>query len=464
MAIDLSTQLDHRAPAAAPILADLQGNILKGHGRDHTLQLFLVIKPGPAAVKAAKTWIGKFAKSTVTTAKRQFAERDDFQQLGVSAGLFANLLISGAGYARLGVAAPPDPKFQAGMQASGAALNDPAVATWDEGFQKPIDLCVLLADDDVGNLSRTGQTIVAAVRKFANVVTGIRGDAIRNDDCESIEHFGYLDGRSQPLFTTEDVQHEKAKEPGPLLFDPAAPLRLVLVPDPLGKADVSFGSYLVFRKLEQNVKGFKQAEQALATALGLTGAARELAGAMAVGRFEDGTPVVLQNTDGLTTPVPNNFDYGADPNGLKCPFQGHIRKMNPRGGTQSLGATLEQERDHRIARRGITYGERCHQPKDDPPMEILPEKDVGLLFMCFQSDIANQFEFMQQSWANNPGFLKGGTGVDPVIGQGPSNPQPWPNPWGGPGTKPFLFQDFVTLKGGEYFFAPSMAALKKIGS
>lgn len=57
----------------------------------------------------------------------------------------------------------------------------------------------------------------------------------------------------------------------------------------------------------------------------------ELAGALLVGRFEDGTPVTFQGADGLDDPVPNNFDYRGDMAGARCPFFAHIRKTNPRG-------------------------------------------------------------------------------------------------------------------------------------
>ena len=44
-------------------------------------------------------------------------------------------------------------------------------------------------------------------------------------------------------------------------------------------------------------------------------------------------------------------------------------------------------------------------------------RGVGLIFMCCQRDIKDQFEFIQRTWANNNDFSKRGTGLDPVIGQ-----------------------------------------------
>jgi Dyp-type peroxidase family len=460
MAVDLGRQIDRAAHSAEldRLLQNLQGNILKGHGRDHTIHLFLKLRPD--TLPEAKAWISAFAGQHVTSAEKQFAEMDDFHKFKIIGGLFANFFLTSKGYEVLGIPAPADPKFVAGMKASGAALGDPAPAAWDEGYRGEIHASILLAHDDESELNRAARLFLQEVRRFADVVAGERGKAMRNKNCEAVEHFGYVDGRSQPLFLKEDVDKEREREPGTVLYDPSAPANLVLVPDPNGDGDMSFGSYFVFRKLEQNVLGFKKAEEQLADELGLKGPDEEIAGAMVVGRFEDGTPVVLQKTDGRTDPVPNNFNYTADPDGLRCPFHGHIRKVNPRSET---GVPAEQERRHRIARRGITYGERCKEPKDNPTMEDLPSKDVGLLFMCFQSDIGNQFEFIQGQWANNEGFPLPGTGIDPVIGQR-QNPveQRWPAVWGRSVKRPFSFQGFVTLKGGEYFFAPSISALKKI--
>src|SRR5205085_9834697 len=121
------------------------------------------------------------------------------------------------------------------------------------------------------------------------------GCALKNARGDGIENFGYVDGRSQPLMLEEDIDDEIAKT-GSAQWNPAFPLSLALVQDPGTTEPTAFGSYFVFRKLEQNVQEFKSREQQVADALGLTGEDRELAGAMIVGRFEDGTPVTSSKT------------------------------------------------------------------------------------------------------------------------------------------------------------------------
>lgn len=248
------------------------------------------------------------------------------------------------------------------------------------------------------------------------------------------------------------------------VWDPGAGPDLVLVPDPYGEERDNrtgevvhhSGSYLVFRKLEQNVRAFKEGEKKLAQALGLTGEDTERAEALVMGRFRDGTPVVLQPTVGRSA---NNFTYNQDPDGEKCPFQAHIRKVNPRE---------EHTKSRRIVRRGITYGTRIKEPKDNPSLEELPTEGVGLLFACYQKDIEKQFEFLQLAWANNPHFPeKQAPGIDPIIGQsgtGDAGQQKWPMRWNDLREKhtPVDFHGFVTLKGGEYFFAPSIHFLREI--
>ena len=105
------------------------------------------------------------------------------------------------------------------------------------------------------------------------------GLGLHNDNREGIEHFGYVDGRSQPLFLLEDIDAEENATDGIANWDPAFPLEQVIVPDPAAPDPaVHFGSYFVYRKLEQNVRRFKRQEQKLADRL--FGADDERAGAM----------------------------------------------------------------------------------------------------------------------------------------------------------------------------------------
>jgi Dyp-type peroxidase family len=314
----------------------------------------------------------------------------------------------------------------------------------------------------------------AARNEILDLVTGsitILGEEIglgqRNGSGDGIEHFGYVDGRSQPLFLTEDVDDELANTPGnAFVWDPAFKLNRVLVNDPAApNPDVHCGSYFAFRKLEQNLRRFKQAEDDLAKILGLIGDDRERAGAMLVGRFEDGTPLTVQQTPDAPLPVTNNFDYGADADGRRCPFQGHIRKANPRG---SGGfETPPDERMHLMARRGQTYGQRTDDPNADLPSNTRPTGGVGLLFMAFNVDFGQQFDFVQSVWVNNPGFPDphGGAepGLDPVIGQGARKEGTYFPIWDASATRTTAaIPQAVTLKGGEYFFMPSLAFLRNL--
>ena len=136
------------------------------------------------------------------------------------------------------------------------------------------------------------------------------------------------------------------------------------------------GSYLVFRQLHQDVRGFWRwvYEQA-----GEAGAVT-LAEAMVGRRLETGEPFTglgraeipgIDQTDGK-----NSFNYRGDPDGRVCPIGAHIRRANPRTGDYPQGrmglikkllallgltGTPEQDRIastrfHRVLRRGRAYG------------------------------------------------------------------------------------------------------------
>lgn len=464
-----------------PVLQQLQGNILKGHGRDHTVHYFFQFT-GQAEQNRVLLRALSFQ---VTSAWQQRLDIQASRGNGPKFLRFCNLFLTARGYTALGynpddlgkqlpedAGSQPGSRaitFKDGMACHRDALADPPLDEWEPGYAGPgggnpqvIDGMVLLANDALDGLNDHEAGLCEVLAGRARILVVERGRALFNQDrTQNLEHFGYVDGRSQPLFFKDDIDRESARE-GIDTWDPRATLDLVLVPDGLARGaapNTCFGSYLVFRKLEQNVKAFKAAEGLLANELGLKGEHEELVGALAVGRFEDGTPVVLRPFDGLDSPVPNNFTFAAtDPHGLRCPFQAHIRKINPRGETGD-----QQERRHRIVRRGITYGIRAVEPKDHPREEDLPEGGVGLLFMCFQSSIDNQFAYLQRRFANDEEFPRDHTGIDPIIGQsGGANRavQRWPVHWGDAYSRGSFFGGFVRLLGGDFFFAPSMAFLR----
>src|SRR5262249_54790096 len=262
----------------------------------------------------------------------------------------------------LGLAAgsiPTNPEFRAGMKARAKLLDDPSPARWEPAYRGPVHAMVLLGGDlDHPNRGTSAQVdppladLRALVPAGAGQVPGAaRGRASLNASDAGIEHFGYVDGRSQPLLREDDIEHERETTDGIVRWNPAFPMRQVLVRDPGAAGGNAFGSYFVFRKLEQNVRAFTRAEDALGRQL-----ARldphfdpELAGAMIVGRFEDGAPVVLQRGPGMHNPGANDSDFSGHPAGLKCPFHAHIRKANPRGDTTRLGGTLASQRPPLLA-------------------------------------------------------------------------------------------------------------------
>ncbi len=463
------------------MLRNLQGNILKGHGRDNTWNVFFTFG---TSTRASRRLLRQLGNGFVTDAYKQLLAADAFKTNGTDGGAFCAAFLSAKGYAALGVPFPSQPDnsaFDPGMKAGQAALGDPPVAAWETEFQQDFDGMVLIADTEVARGSSATASIQLLIGDAGGTVHRTHvGKAVRNTVGNGLEHFGYIDGRSQPLMLLEDIEQESRDE-GIAQWDPTFPLSTALVADPLvaNPDELAFGSFFVFRKLEQNVLGFKTREQQLADALGLTGKDREGAGAFVVGRFEDGTPITMAaDPADLKTPH-NDFDYTGDAAASRCPFHAHIRKTNPRG---SGGFEPDaNERLHIMARRGITYEDvpRTIHPDGLPEAESLPQfltdvaphlpsGDVGLLFMAYNARIDQQFAFTQQNWANFAGFpsAPSAPGLDPVIGQDAANPggQAYPNQWDDEtaGVTPFDFKGFVTMKGGDYFFAPSLHFLRNL--
>lgn len=440
------------------LLEDLQGNILKGHGREHSVHLFVQWQGDK--VSEAKQWIKTFAQTYITSAKKQSDEAVVYREQGIGGDLFVNFYLTRFGYEALEFKPfelPKDQPFTMGMKHDRirSALADPKVEDWETGYQDKIHALILLADDNVNELLQTANKISSQLRAIALILHREDGFVLRNERNQAIEHFGFVDGVSQPLFLKRDIARAKVNSDFSK-WDPRAPLDILLVKDYNGKTEDSYGSYLVYRKLEQNVKDFRLDQQKLAEQLNID---YDLAGAYVMGRFPDATPVTESDTATNPATPPNNFDFTEDIAATKCPFHAHIRKTNPRGDTgrvissPGFEESLERERDHRIARRAISYGD------NDLTKEL--ETGSGLLFLCFQANIENQFNFMQTRWANANRFVQVGVGPDPVIGQ-PEGVQKWTKQWGEEGTEDYLFKLWAFMKGGEYFFAPSISFLTNL--
>ncbi len=286
------------------------------------------------------------------------------------------------------------------------------------------------------------------------------------------EHFGFADPISQPPIEGVDAP----SYPGDGVLEPDGtwrPLKpgefLLGYEDEAGPAGAQApdppelrrnGTYMVFRKLYQDVAAFRRY---LATAAkSLYGSDdhyhQELVAAKIMGRWRSGCPLDLspEKDDPAIAADPqsrNNFTYEGDDQGLRCPLGSHLRRSNPRV-TPLKRATAV--RRHRLIRRGVEYGPHLKDGalEDDGV-------DRGLINLFIQADIERQFEFVQKEW------MKGGEFIgldpneqDPINGVGGEGSQMLV-----PGAKqPFLFDlpTFVKVKGGEYLFVPGLKALEGI--
>jgi deferrochelatase/peroxidase EfeB len=305
------------------MLDNLQPNILQAHVRDHMSILFVRFDDAADGRRFLRSLV-----PLMKSARQHLAEVRRHRRSNASGTVYVGVGISKDGYRRLGF----DPKrfgdveFNVGMKRSRDLLGDPPVDEWEEHYQGELHAVVLIGDATPEPVEATRAKVLGLLGSTVRVVGEETGLGMRNPAGKGIEHFGYVDGRSQPLFLADQVAEERSVN-----WEPFFPLKHVLAADALAPdPDRHFGSYLVFRKLEQNVRAFRQAEEDLADALGLTGADRARAGAMLVGRFRDGTPLRLHGKPGADGwPTQNDFNYAKDP-GTMCPAFAHVRKMSPR--------------------------------------------------------------------------------------------------------------------------------------
>lgn len=440
-------------PDVRGMLKDLQANILKPHGRGHVITSFLRFDISVDAARAAARELGQAA----TTALQQLQDTELFNTTGKGGAPLITVALSAAGYTALDVAVDERPKGQAftsGLRRRGAKLPVLGLANWEQLFLEDIHALLLVADSDETRLTNRHEELLKQVEKGVRQMGVERGSIYRDRRDNPMEHFGFVDGRSQPLLLEEDIALERDEGGGDSRWSPGFPLATALVPCLGGVAGQSFGSFLAFLKLEQNVKGFREATHSLSLTLGID---EEHTAAMVVGRFRDGTPLAMQSTGEGFHPVWNNFDYRKDLMGTRCPLHAHVRRMNPR----STSKDPASERRHAILRRGITYGQRVQDPQTGGFSDA-PAQNVGLLFMSYQSNLVEQFEFLLATWARGLGFPGKDKTFDQLMGPAGGPDPSWNLLWGEESGKAVPFSRFVMLKGGEYFFVPSLSFLRSL--
>lgn len=277
------------------------------------------------------------------------------------------------------------------------------------------------------------------------------------------------------------------------------------------------GTFLVYRKLHQNAKAFNdyiktQAEIYVKT-MNLTHSrameeATDTLRAKMVGRWPDGMPLIKvptwekwqetkqywaerdQDKDYAYKKSPenprgyhnspdykkliNDFGYAADEHGHACPLGAHIRRANtrdmldPRSNLKKnpgiASSALNKRR--RILRRGLPYGDYAPDAPDSA--------ERGVVFIALCASIFRQFEFVQQQWINFGMDFEAGNDTCPVIGRRGTQEHTGSTPvkFVVPSTKesgnpPFVcanIPEFVETRGGDYFFIPSVTALRMIAA
>ncbi|MBL4703924.1 MAG: Dyp-type peroxidase [Flavobacteriales bacterium] len=222
------------------------------------------------------------------------------------------------------------------------------------------------------------------------------------------------------------------------------------------------GTFMVFRQMEQHVDKFWEFMEDKSK--NPDGTVNEKAkikfAAKCVGRWPSGASLVnFPDEDPGGSLDNDDFGYAElDPEGLRCPYGSHLRRNNPRDTFRwyKPKQSLKISNRHRIIRRGRNY--------QMPAVNGAEKGEEGLQFICFNANLELQFEFIQHAWANNNQLRNLSNDVDIVIGvpieHDPNNAQNQFTTQDDPVNK---FNDnweqFVTIKGGEYFFLPSMTVL-----
>jgi Dyp-type peroxidase family len=460
-------------------LDDVQGLIVRAHGALPAASFLLL---GVTDAAAAGCWVA--ASASLVASGRSRPDGTAMHIAFTSAGLRA--LGLGGAVVELFANEFTEGMVTAFRQRLLGDTGESAPKTWAWGGpgSDPVHAAVLLYGRDEASLAalRTGETGRASAHGWRVLTT------LDTVDLKGKEQFGFHDGVSQPLVAGlpraagrggvplgefvlgyEDSYRLLGERPVLPASDGAA-AELPRDAGGSGGGDLGCnGTYLVFRQLRQDVRGFwRFLDERTRRAGGEADEGRRtwLASRM-VGRWPSGAPLVLSpDADDASLADANDFRYhDIDPDGLRCPAGSHVRRTNPRDALDPKpGSTgsLEVNDHHRILRRGREYGAAVDAATllDDGA----DPTDRGLQFMCLNASIRRQFEFVQHTWINAPRFAGLYNDDDPVIGARDRGSGNFTVPSDPVRLRVCGLPRFVTVCGGAYFFLPGIKALRYLGS
>lgn len=443
-------------------LTDIQGNVIRSYSMPFARYFFLAVTDAAKAKTALKQVI------PLVTSAEEWDEKPEYT---------FNLAFNYNGLAALGVSADAlalfVPEFQKGMKSQAGILGDTGVSSpsnWEPALAGS-NLHIMVA-----LYSKTSDARESQSTQLRNAITESGGLLLLYEqDCavltEGREHFGFEDGMSQPSVAGDGLKNMPGQgtPQSDGTWKPLQPGEFVLgYPDEAGEQITAKGphdlringSYLVVRKLKQNVTQFRTFIQQTADQyFGDTSAAmQEQIAAKMIGRWRSGAPMSLTpEKDDPTLAADesrnNDFRFGKDPVGYGCPRGSHIRRCNPR---DALDGTSTVVRRHRMMRRGIAYGPML------PPGAKDDGVDRGLFFVAAVADIQRQFQFVQQQWVNRGDFADLDMAEkDAIIGNNNNDGQ-FSIPSEDMPHMVFDLPRFVVTRGGDYFFLPGIRALGQI--
>ena len=358
--------------------------------------------------------------------------------------------------------------------------------------------------DEIVRLAASFDTVAPGA---LTLLEGHRGPSTRWQELSALmshgqpvpsEHFGFIDAIGDPVFAgqypdglaasvavgqgaVDGLGNWRPLATGEFLLGWADEAQEVAeAPLPMGFG--RNGSFFSYRKLHQHVDAFEEwlgrTSQQLAVAWGFgnLGDARDTLMAKMAGRWPDGVPLIAAPDVAAWRSFNERLPFGSaergrqlvefryrdDPQGARCPVTSHMRRMNTRDSldprasaepSERMGSALNNRR--RILRRGLPYGARD-----------AADSEHGIVMLSHCASLSRQFEFVQQQWVNFGLDFNAGNDSCPLVGNHPEGARFVIAADPAAGHSPFIagaLPQFVSTRGGDYFFAPSMTALHMIG-